>query len=203
MLPFSIFEGIPAEIPAAAPSSVTVRSIALRSRRTSKPMLASSGRTDGFAWRRRACSKTRCLSPARCAGAQAWPALAPRRDAVSVRFAMPSWSPLRLQPGMSLDSRPQGRPEIPRCVLQPSTCFPVEKKRTSQLTPPRFPVHRRKAVTAKSAPLKCLPHAVYVESDSNTFASILIRDCMVEKIRREHHHRSNSGATADTRVRIP
>jgi len=46
MLPFSIFDSMPAEMPAAAPSSVTVRSIALRNRRTSRPMLASSGRTD-------------------------------------------------------------------------------------------------------------------------------------------------------------
>jgi hypothetical protein len=45
-LPFSILESVPAEIPAAAPSSATVKSIDLRSRRTSSPMLASSGRTE-------------------------------------------------------------------------------------------------------------------------------------------------------------
>jgi hypothetical protein len=46
MLPFSIFESMPAEIPAAAPRSATVKSIDLRNRRTSKPMLASSVRAE-------------------------------------------------------------------------------------------------------------------------------------------------------------
>jgi len=46
MLPFSILESIPAEIPAVAPSSVMVSDIDLRSRRTSRPMIASSGRAE-------------------------------------------------------------------------------------------------------------------------------------------------------------
>ena len=40
ILPFSILESVPAEIPAAAPSSATVRSIDLRNRRTSNPILS-------------------------------------------------------------------------------------------------------------------------------------------------------------------
>src|SRR5262245_38579428 len=45
--PFSIFDSMPDEIPAATPSSVTVRSSDLRSLRTSAPMPDSSERAAG------------------------------------------------------------------------------------------------------------------------------------------------------------
>ena len=93
ILPFSIFESIPAEIPAAAPSSATVRSIDLRNRRTWKPMLASRGRAESSLGaaepvRRSASESGSC----RCRTAfVVWRAAARRcfRDAIC--------SPLRLQ----------------------------------------------------------------------------------------------------------
>src|ERR1700692_1110066 len=45
MLPFSILDNIPAEMPAATPSSVTVNSSDLRNRRTSNPTLDFNVRT--------------------------------------------------------------------------------------------------------------------------------------------------------------
>jgi hypothetical protein len=65
MLPFSIFDSIPAEMPAAAPSSDTVRSIDLRKRRTSNPILASSGRTEDPVGAREPVSKSASASRAR------------------------------------------------------------------------------------------------------------------------------------------